>query len=91
MPIVDVAAVRAALGLTQVELAAVLDVQALTVSRWERGASQPRVRAAALLAAAGRVVNPAAVGDAVRAALALRGAPVAAREFSIAVVGEGRP
>jgi DNA-binding transcriptional regulator YiaG len=36
---------RAALGLTQAELAAALNVDKLTVSRWERGAVRPRLAA----------------------------------------------
>lgn len=37
----DIRRVRAAAGLTQQELAARLAVDAMTVSRWERGVSQP--------------------------------------------------
>lgn len=37
----SLASARAAAGLTQVRLAKMLDVEAMTVSRWERGLSEP--------------------------------------------------
>lgn len=32
------------LGLTQSELAALLEIQSVNVSRWERGVAEPRIR-----------------------------------------------
>jgi len=61
---------RAALGLTQTQLAAVLGVHALTVSKWERGALvlPPRqvgiLRAAAALPASEALYLGARVADA---------------------------
>lgn len=40
---------RMSLALTQAQLAAVLDVDAVTVSRWERGVASPRRRHLALM------------------------------------------
>ncbi len=46
----DIKALRNKLGLTQEQLALRLGVQSLTVSRWERGVSQPSPMAQAQLA-----------------------------------------
>lgn len=45
-PVIDVAALRARLGLTQAELARRLGVDTQTVWRWEAGMHQPKDRKA---------------------------------------------
>jgi len=41
----EITALRVALGLTQKELAAIVSVDATTVSRWERNVQKPRKQA----------------------------------------------
>lgn len=50
MPAAEVTAIRVSLGLTQVQLAQLLGVHPLTVSKWERGQGEPSPHQAAMLA-----------------------------------------
>lgn len=53
----EVVAVRAALGMTQEQLARLLGVHPLTVSKWERGLLVPSPHQTAMLQAAGRAAQ----------------------------------
>lgn len=65
-------ALRARLGLTQEQLAAILGVHRLTISGWERGSHEPSTFHAAIVRALEPVATRA-LGDELGAELAARG------------------
>ena len=75
----SVAALRQSLGLTQVELARIVGVHPLTISKWERGVLEPTPWQAALLGAFRRIplANRARAGKRAALRFAEAGAPAA--------------
>jgi putative transcriptional regulator len=85
----DVTNVRTRLGLSQAQLAALLGVHTLTVSKWERGLSRPTEHQEALLTsfAKARRANTA-VGEEAKKALVTAGVVVALFILLSAAVNE---
>lgn len=74
----DVASIRTKLGLSQAQLAALLGVHALTVSKWERGLLRPTAHQEALLSSFAKAGNAnKTVGDEAKNALIAAGVVVA--------------
>lgn len=93
---VDIAGVRAALRMTQRDLAILLGVHDLTVSRWERGVLRPtRHQATLLRAACGAVHNRPEIGAIVTRARVDAGVAVALHHLLCAAfeppAGQGCP
>lgn len=78
----QVAAVRHSLGMTQVELAQLIGVHPLTVSKWERGQTSPSSYQAAMLSSfQGAAQRQSGVGETVRGLLV--GAGIAAAVYML--------
>lgn len=74
----DVTSIRTQLGLSQAQLAALLGVHALTISKWERGLLRPTPHQEALLASFAKARNAnKSIGDEAKNALIAAGVVVA--------------
>ena len=76
---VDIASLRKALGLSQLEFGQLLGVHLMTVSKWERGIARPSPYQDALLEEFRRAVDASAqgIGTKIKARLAGRGVAAA--------------
>ncbi len=73
----EIRTIRDRLGLTQPQLAQLLGVHALTVSKWERGILTPSVHQATMLQSFGKAAKKPDVGDAAAQALVTAGVALA--------------
>jgi putative transcriptional regulator len=87
---VDIAVLRKALGLSQLEFGQLLGVHLMTVSKWERGLARPSPYQDALLEEFSRAAaaSTQGIGTKIKARLAGRGAPAALRFLLAAAVSE---
>lgn len=85
----DIALLRRALGLSQLEFGQLLGVHLMTVSKWERGIARPSPYHDALIEEFGRAAAGAeGIGTKIKATLAGRGVAAALRLLLTAAVRE---